>query len=37
MAHHVSFETNETYLHKNNYLYYIMGDKGKKDNFQKAS
>ena len=36
MAHHVSFEAIETYLHKNIYPYYIMGDKGKKANFQKT-
>ena len=31
MAYHVSFEASETYLHKN-----VMGEKGKKVNFQKA-
>ena len=36
MAHHVSFEAIETYLHKNIYPSYIMGSKGKKANFRKA-
>ena len=36
MAHHVSFEAIETYLHKNIYPSSIMRDKGKKANFPKA-
>ena len=36
MAHHVSFEAIETYLHKNVYPLYIIGDKSKKANFLKA-
>ena len=36
MAHHVSFEAIETYLHKNIYPSYIMRNKGKKANFWKA-
>ena len=35
MAHHVSFEAVETYLHKNVYSSDIIGDKGKKANFSK--
>ena len=34
--HHISFEAIETYLHKNIYPSYIMGDKGKKVSFRKA-
>ena len=34
--HHISFEAIETYLHKNIYPSYIMGDKGKKASFRKA-
>ena len=37
MAHHVSFETIKTYLHKNIYPSAKLGDRGKKANFQKAS
>ena len=36
MEYHVSFEAIETYLHRHIYLSYIMGDKCKKTNFQKA-
>ena len=36
MAHHVSFEVIETYLHKNNYPSYIIGNKSKKANFRKT-
>ena len=35
MAHLVSFEATETYLHKNVYPSDIMGDKCKKGNFSK--
>ena len=35
MAHHVSFEAVETYLHENVYSSDIIGDKGKKANFSK--
>ena len=36
MAHHVSFEAIETYLHKSIYPLYIIGDKSKKANLRKA-
>ena len=36
MAHHVSFEAIEAYLHKNVYPSDVMGDKGKKANFSKG-
>ena len=35
MAHHVSFEATETYLHKNAYPSDIMGDCGKKPTFER--
>ena len=37
MAYHVSFKTIETHLHKNIYPSHVMGDKGKKASFRKAS
>ena len=36
MAKHVSFEAIKTYLHKNTYPSYIIGDKSKKANFRNA-